>query len=40
MPSRRLTRPDEVAEVVRFLLTDDADFCVGEVLSPNGGVVI
>jgi NAD(P)-dependent dehydrogenase (short-subunit alcohol dehydrogenase family) len=40
IPNRRLTRPDEVAEVVRFLLDDDADFCVGEVLSPNGGVVI
>jgi NAD(P)-dependent dehydrogenase (short-subunit alcohol dehydrogenase family) len=40
IPSRRLTRPDEVAEVVRFLLNDDADFCVGEVLSPNGGAVI
>jgi NAD(P)-dependent dehydrogenase (short-subunit alcohol dehydrogenase family) len=40
IPNRRLTRPDEVAEVVRFLLDDDASFCVGEVLSPNGGVVI
>jgi NAD(P)-dependent dehydrogenase (short-subunit alcohol dehydrogenase family) len=40
IPSRRLTRPDEVAKVVRFLLNDDADFCVGEVLSPNGGAVI
>ncbi len=40
IPSRRLTRPDEIAEVVRFLLEDDTDFCVGEVLSPNGGAVI
>jgi NAD(P)-dependent dehydrogenase (short-subunit alcohol dehydrogenase family) len=40
IPNRRLTRPDEIAEVVRFLLTDDTDFCVGEVLSPNGGAVI
>jgi NAD(P)-dependent dehydrogenase (short-subunit alcohol dehydrogenase family) len=40
IPNRRLTRPAEVAEVVRFLLDDDADFCVGEVLSPNGGAVI
>jgi NAD(P)-dependent dehydrogenase (short-subunit alcohol dehydrogenase family) len=40
IPNRRLTRPEEVAEVVRFLLDDDADFCVGEVLSPNGGAVI
>jgi NAD(P)-dependent dehydrogenase (short-subunit alcohol dehydrogenase family) len=40
IPNRRLTRPEEVAEVVRFLIDDDADFCVGEVLSPNGGAVI
>ena len=38
IPNRRLTRPDEIAEVVRFLL--DTEFCVGEVLSPNGGAVI
>jgi NAD(P)-dependent dehydrogenase (short-subunit alcohol dehydrogenase family) len=40
IPNRRLTRPDEIAEVVRFLLDDDTDFCAGEVLSPNGGAVI
>jgi NAD(P)-dependent dehydrogenase (short-subunit alcohol dehydrogenase family) len=40
IPNRRLTRPDEIAEVVRFLLDDATDFCVGEVLSPNGGAVI
>jgi NAD(P)-dependent dehydrogenase (short-subunit alcohol dehydrogenase family) len=40
VPNRRLTRSEEIAEVVRFLLDDDADFCVGEVLSPNGGTVI
>ena len=39
-PNRRLTRPDEIAEVVRFLLNDDTDFCIGEVLSPNSGAVI
>jgi NAD(P)-dependent dehydrogenase (short-subunit alcohol dehydrogenase family) len=40
IPNRRLTRPEEIAEVVMYLLDDDADFCVGEVLSPNGGAVI
>jgi NAD(P)-dependent dehydrogenase (short-subunit alcohol dehydrogenase family) len=40
IPNRRLTRPDEIAEVVMFLLDDETDFCVGEVLSPNGGAVI
>jgi NAD(P)-dependent dehydrogenase (short-subunit alcohol dehydrogenase family) len=40
IPNRRLTRPEEIAEVARFLCSDDTDFCVGEVLSPNGGAVI
>ena len=40
LPSRRLTRPGEIAEVVRFLLNDGAAFCTGEVISPNGGAVI
>ncbi|NUS59223.1 MAG: SDR family oxidoreductase [Streptomycetaceae bacterium] len=39
LPTRRLTRPDEVAAVARFLL-DDASFCTGEVISPNSGAVI
>jgi NAD(P)-dependent dehydrogenase (short-subunit alcohol dehydrogenase family) len=40
LPARRLARPDEVAEVVRYLVGDDAGFCTGEVLSPNSGAVI
>ena len=40
VPNRRLTRPDEIAAVVRFLASDDAAFCTGEIISPNGGVVI
>jgi NAD(P)-dependent dehydrogenase (short-subunit alcohol dehydrogenase family) len=40
MPNRRLTRPDEIAEVARFLCDDASGFCIGEVLSPNGGAVI
>jgi NAD(P)-dependent dehydrogenase (short-subunit alcohol dehydrogenase family) len=40
IPNRRLTRPEEIAEVARFLCSDDTDFFVGEVLSPNGGAVI
>ncbi len=39
LPARRLCRPDEVAATVRFLL-DEANFCTGEVLSPNSGAVI
>lgn len=39
LPARRLCRPDEVARTVQFLL-EEADFCTGEVLSPNSGAVI
>lgn len=39
LPNRRLCRPDEVAQTVLWLV-DEADFCVGEVLSPNSGSVI
>ena len=38
LPNRRLTKPEEVARVVEFLL--DASYCTGEIVSPNGGAVI
>jgi NAD(P)-dependent dehydrogenase (short-subunit alcohol dehydrogenase family) len=40
LPARRLARPREIADVVRYLVSDDAGFCTGEVLSPNSGAVI
>jgi NAD(P)-dependent dehydrogenase (short-subunit alcohol dehydrogenase family) len=40
LPARRLARPDEIAEVVHYLVGDDAGFVTGEVLSPNSGAVI
>jgi NAD(P)-dependent dehydrogenase (short-subunit alcohol dehydrogenase family) len=39
LPARRLTRPDEVARVVRFVL-EEGTFLAGEVLSVNSGAVI
>ena len=32
--------PDEIARVVEFLVGDDATYCTGEVISPNGGAVL
>jgi NAD(P)-dependent dehydrogenase (short-subunit alcohol dehydrogenase family) len=40
LPARRLARPEEIAEVVRYLVGEDAGFCTGEVFSPNSGAVI
>lgn len=40
VPAGRFGSPDDVAHTVEFLLSGKADFFVGQVLSPNGGVVI
>jgi len=40
LPNRRLTTPAEVARIVGFLVGEDASYCTGEVVSPNGGAVI
>jgi len=39
-PLRRLGEPREMAELVAFLASEDADFFTGQVFSPNGGLVI
>lgn len=36
-PERRLGRPDEVAQLVRFLLDDNAGYITGAVYNINGG---
>lgn len=37
IPANRLGDPREVAAVVRFLLSADASYVTGQIISPNGG---
>jgi 3-oxoacyl-[acyl-carrier protein] reductase len=39
-PLGRMGTPEEIANAIVFLATDDANFFVGQVISPNGGIVI
>lgn len=40
LPMKRLGKPEEVAAVVDFLLSDRASFITGQLLQPNGGQVM
>ena len=37
IPAGRLLRPEETARAVAYLLSDDASYVVGEVLTIDGG---
>lgn len=39
-PLMRLGKPEEIAAAVAFLASEDAAFITGQVLAPNGGMVI
>ncbi|MGN4127491.1 SDR family NAD(P)-dependent oxidoreductase [Lysinibacillus sphaericus] len=39
-PLKRLAHPEEIAKSVLFLASEHADFYTGQVLTPNGGVVM
>lgn len=39
-PLKRLGEANEVAGLVAFLASTEADFMTGQILSPNGGIVI
>ncbi len=39
-PLGEIGRPDDIAKLVYYLSTDDSRFITGQVISPNGGIVI
>jgi NAD(P)-dependent dehydrogenase (short-subunit alcohol dehydrogenase family) len=39
-PLRRLGEVQEIASLVSFLASPEADFFTGQIISPNGGLVI
>lgn len=38
-PFNRIGRPEEIAEVVRFLASEEASWIHGQIVQPNGGMV-
>jgi 3-oxoacyl-[acyl-carrier protein] reductase len=38
IPAKRLGTPTEVANVVAFLMSDQADYVTGQVIGVNGGL--
>jgi len=40
IPMGRMGTPEEVAEAVSFFASDKSDYITGQVLSPNGGIVM
>src|SRR5262249_34348549 len=40
IPFRRLARPDDVADAVAFLASDDAEYITGQTLSVSGGLTM
>jgi 3-oxoacyl-[acyl-carrier protein] reductase len=40
IPMKRFGEPQEIAKVVRFLLSDDASYITGQVINVNGGMLM
>jgi 2-hydroxycyclohexanecarboxyl-CoA dehydrogenase len=37
LPMRRIGQPEDIAAACAYLVSAEAGFCTGQVLSPNGG---
>lgn len=40
LPVRRIGQPDDIAAACAYLVSPEASFCTGQVVSPNGGAVL
>lgn len=40
IPLGRFARPEEIAKIILFLAGEESDYFTGQVISPNGGLVI
>lgn len=40
IPLKRMGKPEEVAGLIKYLMSDDASYITGQVISINGGLVI
>jgi 3-oxoacyl-[acyl-carrier protein] reductase len=40
IPLKRLGKPEEIAKVARFLISDDSSFMTGEVIVVDGGITV
>lgn len=40
IPAGRLMEPEEIAELIAFLVTGKCDYIQGQIISPNGGLVV
>ncbi|MEI8358605.1 MAG: SDR family oxidoreductase, partial [Deltaproteobacteria bacterium] len=39
LPVRRIGQPQDIAAACAYLISPEAGFCTGQVLSPNGGTI-